>query len=229
MDTPEEQARVAREKQREGFTRIQLKIGGRDIEGDIEALHRVKEALQPGMRIAADANRGLNGRDTLFISHRCRDIPMVLEQPCRTMDEVINIHGRLCHPVYLDEVTEDVNAVVRAIGAGVADGFGMKLTRVGGISAVQTIRDICNARGLPHTTDDNWGGDIIAAACVHVGATVSPRLFEGAWIGEPYIDGHYDEENGPRIANGKIKIPTGPGLGIVPDLSKFGSPVLSFG
>ncbi|WP_280953219.1 enolase C-terminal domain-like protein [Rhizobium sp. L43] len=113
---------------------------------------------------------------------------MILEQPCSTLDEIANIKGQLCHPVYLDEVTEDVNIVVRAIADRLADGFGMKVTRVGGISAMRTVRDICEARNLPHTVDDNWGGDIIAAACVHVGATVAPRLFEGSWIASPYIE-----------------------------------------
>lgn len=61
------------------------------------------------------------------------------------------------------------------------------------------MRDICDARSLPHTCDDAWGGDIIAAACVHVGATVTPSRFEGSWIAAPYIDGHYDEENPVRI------------------------------
>lgn len=227
--SPEETARIAHEKQLEGYSRLQLKVGGRDIEEDIETLHRVKEALKPGMRLAADGNRSMTARDTLLISRRCQDVSMILEQPCRTYEEVASIHGRLCHPVYLDEVTEDVNAVIKSIADGVADGFGIKLTRVGGISAMQTVRDICRARGLPHTSDDNWGGDIIAAACVHVGATVEPRLFEGAWIAEPYIAAHLDEKNGPRIENGRIKIPEGPGLGVIPDKAKLGSAVQSFG
>ena len=37
---------------------------------------------------------------------------------------------------------------------------------------MRAVRDICEARALPHTCDDSWGGDIIAAECVHVGATV---------------------------------------------------------
>jgi L-alanine-DL-glutamate epimerase-like enolase superfamily enzyme len=227
--SPEEQARVAREKQLEGFTRLQFKIGGGDIEADVEMLHRVKEVLEPGTRIAADANRSMTARDTLFLSQRCRDISMVIEQPTSTLEEIVAIRDRLCHPVYLDEVTEDVNFVIRAVGEGVADGFGMKLTRMGGISAMQTVRDICRARNLPHTSDDNWGGDIIAAACVHVGATVEPRLFEGTWIAAPYIDGHYDDENSIFVENGRIRVPLGHGLGIVPDVSKFGAPIMTFG
>ncbi|AYF04091.1 mandelate racemase (plasmid) [Paracoccus yeei] len=227
--SPDEQARVAAERQREGYRRLQIKIGGREVEEDIETLRRVGEVLQPGTRLAADGNRGMTGRDTILLSQRCRDIPLILEQPCATLDEIATIRPHLCHPLYLDEVTEDVSTVARAIGERLADGFGMKITRIGGISAMLTVRDLCEARNLPHTVDDNWGGDIIAAACVHVGATVAPKLFEGAWIAEPYIAHHYDAERGPRVEGGRIRIPSGPGLGVTPDLSRFGAPVLSFG
>lgn len=227
--SPVEVAREVQERQLEGYDRIQIKIGGRNIEEDIETLHCVKEVIKPGIRIAADANRSLTSRDTLFLSQRCRDISVVLEQPCNTMEEIAAVRHQLCHPVYMDELAEDVNSVVRAISTGLVDGFGMKLTRVGGISALRTIRDICDARSLPHTCDDSWGGDIIAAACVHVGATVAPSRFEGSWIAAPYIDGNYDEENPIRIEGGRIKVPTGPGLGIVPNMAKLGSPIASFG
>ena len=43
------------------------------------------------------------------------------------------------------------------------------------------------------------GGDIIAAACAHIGATVDPRRFEGAWIAQPYLEGNYDSDNPVRI------------------------------
>ncbi|MFS8112645.1 mandelate racemase/muconate lactonizing enzyme family protein [Rhizobium jaguaris] len=227
--SPDEMAREARERQLEGYARIQLKIGGRDVEEDIETLHKVKEAIKPGIRIAADANRSLTSRDAMFLSQRCRDISMVMEQPCNTMEEIAAVRHQLCHPVYMDELAEDVNSVMRAVSGGLVDGFGLKLTRVGGISALRTVRDICDARSLPHTCDDAWGGDIIAAACVHVGATVAPSRFEGSWIAAPYIDGNYDPENPVLIEQGRIKVPTGPGLGIAPDRSKLGSPVLSFG
>jgi 4-hydroxyproline betaine 2-epimerase len=81
---------------------------------------------------------------------------------------------------------------------------------------------------MPHTCDDSWGGDIIAAACTHIGATVAPELLEGVWLAAPYIEGHYDPENGIRAEGGYIKRPQGPGLGVAPDASLFGAPVASF-
>ena len=109
------------------------------------------------------------------------------------------------------------------------DGFGFKVTRLGGLTQLRAARDICKANAMPHTCDDAWGGDIIAAACTHIGATVTPKLNEGVWIAQPYIEGHYDSENGIEIKDGHIALPTGPGLGINPDKEVFGEPFASFG
>jgi L-alanine-DL-glutamate epimerase-like enolase superfamily enzyme len=141
---------------------------------------------------------------------------------------VAALHGRGRHGVYLDENTENLNDVLRAISLGICDGFGLKVTRLGGLGALATARDLCEARSLPHTCDDTWGGDIIAAACVHVGATVAPRLLDGVWVAQPYLNFPYDSANPVRVDAGHIRLPTGAGLGVVPDNGVFGAPVASF-
>lgn len=118
--------------------------------------------------------------------------------------------------------------MIRAAGQGLCDGFGMKVTRIGGLQAMTAFRDICEARALPHTCDHAWGGDIIAAACTYIGATVQPRLNEGIWVAQSYITGNYNEKNGIRIVACHIDLPKGSGLGITPDEGIFGQTVASF-
>ncbi|ABA81457.1 mandelate racemase [Rhodobacter sphaeroides] len=226
---PDEIARIAAERADEGYPRMQVKIGGRPVEIDIETIRKVWERVGTRMRLAVDGNRGLTTRDALRLSRECPEIPFILEQPCNSIEEIAAIRGQLHHAVYLDETAEDVATVLRAVGQGVCDGFGMKVTRIGGLRPMAVFRDICEVRSMPHTCDDAWGGDIIAAACTHIGATVQPRLMEGVWLAQPYIEGHFDPENGLRIEGGHIRLPEGPGLGIVPDESLFGAPVASFG
>lgn len=226
---PDEIARIAAEKAQEGYPRLQVKIGGRDVAIDIEVVRKVWERVGGKLRLAVDGNRGLTTRDALRLSRECLDIPFILEQPCNTIEEIKSIRGQLHHAVYLDENTEDLVTVIRAVGEGICDGFGMKVTRIGGLHAMATFRDICEVRSMPHTCDDAWGGDLIAAACTHIGATVQPRLCEGVWLAQPYIEGNFDSENGVNIEGGHIRLPSGPGLGVVPDEAQFGSPVGSFG
>lgn len=213
LGEPDEVARLAKQKFDQGFRRLQLKIGGREIEKVIEVIRKVWETVGTKVRIVADTNRSLTTRDTIQMSLQCTDIPLVMEQPCNT----------------IEENAVSVNAVLAVISNKICDGFGLKVTRLGGLTTFATVRDVCEARSMPITCDDTFGGDIIAAACVHGGATVAPELLNGVWIATPYIAESYDSENGLNILNGKIELPTGPGLGVLPDEQKIGSRVASFG
>ncbi|CUH48971.1 mandelate racemase/muconate lactonizing enzyme family protein [Ruegeria atlantica] len=229
VGAPDDIAVLAREKLAEGYLRLQIKVGGRPVEIDIETIRKVWEAIGgSGMRLAVDGNRGWTTRDALRVSRECPDIPFVMEQPCDTIEDLQKIRSQVSHPIYMDENATNLNTVITAVGTGLVDGFGMKVTRIGGLQPMRAFRDLCEARNLPHTCDDSWGGDIIAAACTHFGATVRPDLLEGVWLAAPYIEGNYDAQNGIRIEGGHIQVPTGPGLGVVPDETRFGAPVASF-
>ena len=226
---PDEIADVAAERAAQGYPRLQIKIGNRPIEIDIDVVRSVWERVGTRMRLVVDGNRSLTTRDTLRLSRECHDVPFTLEQPCGTIEEIRSIRPQLHHAVYLDEAAVDLATVISAVGEGVCDGFSMKVTRLGGLRPMVAFREICEARSLPHTCDDSWGGDVIAAACTHLGATVQPRLNEGVWIAQPYIDHHYDPAGGISIVDGHLQLPAGPGLGVTPDHTAFGEPVASYG
>lgn len=229
VGAPDEIARIALEKWQEGYLRLQVKVGGRPIDIDIETIRKVWEKVgNTGMRLAVDANRGWKTADALRVSRECPDIPFVMEQPCNSVQDLQQVRPQVRHGIYMDESSIDLNTVISAVGTGLVDGFGMKVTRIGGLQNMRTFRDLCEARNLPHTCDDSWGGDIIAAACTHMGATVRPDLCEGVWLAAPYIEGNYDPENGIRIKGGHIDCPKGPGLGISPDEQLFGDPIAEF-
>ena len=225
---PEEITEIANEKVLEGYPRLQIKVGGRPIEIDIEVIRKVWEKVgKHNIKLAIDVNRSWTTRDTIRISNELSHIPFVLEQPCDTVYDLRKIRSQIHHPIFMDENSVDIPTVINAVGTELVDGFGMKITRIGGLQPMQLFRDICEARKIPHTCDDSWGGDIIAAACTHVGSTVQPTLMEGVWIAQPYIKGHYDESNPIKVSKGHISVPKGPGLGIIPDEQLFGKAVFS--
>jgi len=228
VGAPDEIAKLAVEKANEGYPRLQIKVGGRPVELDIETIRKVWEAIGcKGIKLAVDGNRGWTTRDAIRVSRECPEVPFIMEQPCNSTEELSALRGRVSHAVYMDESSIDLNTVVSAAGTGLVDGFGMKVTRIGGLQQMASFRDICEARNLPHTCDDSWGGDVIAAACTQIGSTVKPHLLEGVWLAAPYIEEHYDQKNGVSIVNGHINLPQGPGLGITPDDEQFGPPVYS--
>lgn len=226
IDTPENAAQKATDLQDAGITRIQLKAGGRPIHEDIASIHAVAAALRPGTDLAVDTNRGWSTVEALQVSNACAAVTMSMEQPCATEAELMAIKPSLCHPLVIDENTTDLRTVARHISSGLASGFGLKLTRLGGLTAMRGVRDLCMATRTPMSSDDAWGGDIIGAAGVALGATLDAHFSRGAWLAHPYHQTHYDPVNGPRVENGFATLPQGgPGLGLVLEEGQFGDPV----
>jgi 4-hydroxyproline betaine 2-epimerase len=211
-----------------GFRRLQLKVGGRPLDEDLAAIRAAAAEVPPEVQLVVDANRGWDGVATVTVSRQCRDLPLVIEQPVATLAELRRIRGRLVHPVLLDESTTDLETVLAIVDEGLCDGFGLKVTRLGGLTPMATVRDVCRVRGLPHTVDDTWGSDVIAAAQVQLAATVSPDLLAGVWLAAPYVDGHLDVGGGITADRGWIDVPAGPGLGVTPDPERLGPPIASW-
>ena len=227
--TPAECAAKASELMEAGFPRIQVKCGARSLQEDIAAVRAVAEVLPSGVPLMADANRGWTQREAINFSHATRDIALALEQPCDTLADHYAIQNKVCHPIFLDESADSVANIMDAISSGLAQGFGMKISRVGGLTPMSTVRDMAAARRIPHTVDDTWGGDILAASCVHMAASCLPTQHEGTWLSEPYTSQGYAMKSAP-ITNhdGWIDLPTGPGLGVEPDLEAWGDPLASY-
>ena len=229
IGTPDEAAAEAERLQAAGHTKLQLKAGGRRLTDDVAAAHAVAGAIRPGTDWFVDTNRGWTTDQAIRFSAACEGLDLAMEQPCATYAELEAIKPSLRHPLILDESAADLATIARAISTGLADGFGMKLTRIGGITAMRAVRDLCLATRTPTSFDDSWGGDIISAACNHVGSTMDPRYSRGAWTSAPYQEGHYDDVNGVRIVDGMVPIPSGgPGLGIEIPEGCFGEPIACY-
>ncbi|WP_029064390.1 enolase C-terminal domain-like protein [Labrenzia sp. DG1229] len=229
VGAPDDIARLAAQKRDEGYPRLQIKVGGRPVELDIETIRKVWETVSAsGMRLAIDGNRGWTTRDALRVSRECQDIPFVMEQPCNRIEDLEKIRPQVSHGIYMDESGVDLATAIQAAGRGLVDGFGMKVTRIGGLQQMAAFRDVCEAFNLPHTCDDSWGGDIIAAACTHIAATVKPSLLEGVWLAAPMIETPYTTSEGVKIREGHIRLPQGAGLGIEVNEALFGAPIASF-
>ena len=225
ITSPESAAEDAERLQLDGISRLQLKAGGRAVENDIEAIRAVSKVLKDGTVLDVDTNRGWKESEAIKVSTACSDISMSMEQPCATKEELYRLKSNISHPLIVDESATDIDTISEMVSYEIADGFGLKITRIGGLTPMKVIRDFCVETGTPMSSDDAWGGDIIGAAGVALGSTVPAHLNRGAWLANTYHQIHYDPVNGPRIENGVIKLPKGgPGLGLVIDEGVFDKP-----
>ena len=192
------------------------------------ARHVWEQIKGSGMRLALDANRGWTMRDAQFVSRGCAGIPLVIEQPCASLQELQALRPLLCHPLYMDESSEDLGIVTEAIGRRQADGFGMKLTRIGGLhpmrlSATSARPAACR---IPATMP---GAAIFWPPPAPMSAQLCGRTcWKASGSQRLTSTGIMTARPGSALRTAILPCRRDRGLGVMPDESLFGAPVASF-
>jgi cis-L-3-hydroxyproline dehydratase len=227
MGTPDEMADFTVRARASGIHRFQLKIGGPPLE-DAERVRAVVEATGNEDVIVADANGGWRLQDATLAVRMLEDLPRVrLEQPCPTIEECMVLRERTSMPFVLDEVITDVASLLRCQRAGVMDAVNLKISRVGGLAAARTIRELAETLGLRLTVEDTWGGDLTTAAVSQLAASTSTEAFYAASFMNDWTLEHLAGYQ-PTSKDGWGSVPAGPGLGVEVDESLLGQPLRSF-
>jgi L-alanine-DL-glutamate epimerase-like enolase superfamily enzyme len=207
----------------EGYRRFQLKVGGRP-DDDIERIRAVREILEPGDKLIADANTGWLMHEAMRVVNAVRDVDVYIEQPCPSYEQCLSIRRNTTLPFVLDEVIDSVDAILKGVADGAMDVVNIKISKFGGLTKAKQARDLCVSLGIAMTIEDSWGGDIITAAISHLAhSTPTDYLFTStdfnSYVTQSIADG------APHRVNGRMSASTEPGLGISPKFDVLGDPV----
>jgi L-alanine-DL-glutamate epimerase-like enolase superfamily enzyme len=151
------------------------------------------------------------------------EIDVYFEQPCATYEECREVCRTTGVPLILDECAVDVGVVLRAKEDGVLDGLNLKLARVGGISKMRLIRDLCVVLNVPMEIQDSSYSEIACAVVAHMGHSTPERCIRSVIY--PKGLGKTTVTNAPTIAGGRMIAPDLPGIGAVPVMGAIGEPV----
>ena len=223
---PDEMARIAKEAYATGIRQFQAKLGAdADWEADAERLIKVREAVGKGPLVYGDWNCGASKLQATRTGRAVRQLDVMLEQPCKTLEECAHVRSATGLPMKIDENAHDLATLARASQLGCLDAVALKLSKFGGLSAMRRARDLTVHLGAQICAECTWGSDIVTAASLHFAAS-TPR---GSLLNVCDLSSYV----GPRVApdcptrsNGRIAPPEGPGLGVTPDMSVLGDAVL---
>ena len=224
---PEEMARIAKEAQGDGITQFQAKLGAdRDWEKDVARLRLVREAVGPGPLVYGDWNCGASRLDATRVGRAVLDLDVMLEQPCRRLDDCAAVRAATGLPMKIDENAHDTESLLRAHELGCMDAVALKLSKFGGLSALRQARDLCGHLGAKMCIEDCWGSDIATAAALHLAAATSPDRVLNVCDLSGYVAPRL-APSAPTRQGGMIVPPEGPGLGLVIDTDRLGEPDMS--
>lgn len=213
MGSPGEMAEFAAYHQSTGIGVFQLKLGS-DPFADADRVAAVMEAAGRGVWVLADANGGYTVLQATAAARLLERYPQVLlEQPCKTLEECRAVRSCTTLPVVYDEVVTDIPSLLGAVYEGGAAAVNLKISRVGGLTAARALRDVAVAFGLQLVVEDTWGGDLVTAATAHLAASIPPaHLLAASFMNEWNVE--HCAGGVPRSQGGWGLLPHGVGLGV---------------
>ncbi len=219
---PDEMARMAREAFEQGMRQFQVKLGAdRDWQADVARLRRVREVVGDGSLVYGDWNCCADALTAIRVARAVAHLDIMLEQPCATLEECAQVRHTTGLPMKLDETVRDMVSIITCHQAGCMHAAALKLSKMGGLSAMRRCRDLCLALGTQMCIEDTWGSIITTAALLHLAASTPERGLMNTcdlsyYVG-PRLDAH-----APQRHNGRIAPPEGTGLGVKPDIDLLG-------
>jgi len=222
---PEEMAEDVLKYRAQGYRRFQLKVGGNPNE-DIARIRACRAVLEPEDILVADANTGWLPHEAMRVVNGVRDVDVYIEQPCSSLQECLAVRKNTTLPFVLDEVIRGVVPLVEAYNLGAMDVVNLKISRLGGLTKAKAARDLCQSLGIAMTLEDSWGGDVTTAAIAHFAGSTRAEHYFTATDFNSYVDIEVAPD-APRMVDGLLPVPSGPGLGITVDESTLGAAIVS--
>lgn len=196
----------------EGYRRIKLKI---EPGHDVESVRAVRERF-PEILLQVDANTAYTLADAAQLA-KLDDLDLLLiEQPLPEDD--VRGHAELARlvrtPICLDESIVSAHSAVDAIELGACSIVNIKAGRVGGYLEARRVHDVCAERGIPV-----WCGGMLETGLGRAANVALAALPNFTLPGDTSGSGRYYAQDITEpfvLRDGRLAVPTGPGLGVTP-------------
>ncbi len=222
--TAEETREVMERYRRRGYVAHSVKIGG-NVERDIARIRDVESIRKPGETVLYDVNRGWTRQQALRVMSSCEDLNVMFEQPGETLDDIAAIANKHASPVSVDESLVTLQDATRIARDGIAEIFGIKLNRVGGMTKAARMRDIALGHGIDMFVMATGGSVLADTEALHLAATVPDDNCLAVWACQDMLTVDIAGGRGPRNTDGHLHLPEAAGLGVHPDEEALGDPV----
>lgn len=206
------QARAAIER---GFRALKIKIGGPDLDADLDIISKIRAAIGPTVALRLDANQGWDvPRARIALRALESAKPQFVEQPVARGDRrglrELRTSSRV--PLMADESCFDAADAIELVRLEAADYWNIKLMKAGGIRAALRALRVAEAAQVRCMVGCMLESKIAITAAAAVAAASSAVAFCD-------LDGftfHSIDpcEGGVRPAGGLLHLSEDPGLGV---------------
>jgi len=208
----------------DGYQRIKLKI---EPGFDVEPVRAVRDRFGPEVLLQVDANAGYEMGDWRTLAALDEHDLLLVEQPFPEDD--LGSHAALAErietPVCLDESITSAARALEAIEMGACSIVNIKAGRVGGFLEARRIHDVCRAARVPV-----WCGGMLETGIGRAANLALASLPGFTLPGDISASSRYfatDLTDPFELDGSTLAVPTGPGIGVTPDLDRLAACTVS--
>jgi O-succinylbenzoate synthase len=202
----------------QGYPRVKLKI---EPGWDLEPVRAVRQQHGDSLDLQVDANAAYTLADARHLAKLDAFDLVLIEQPLAAGD--LYRHAQLAQclqtPICLDESIKSATDAVDAIAMGACSIINIKPGRVGGYLEARRIHDVCLANDVPA-----WCGGMLESG-IGRAANLALAAMPGCTLpGDVSASDRYWVEDITTpfvLEDGHVRVPTGPGIGVIPDVERL--------
>jgi muconate cycloisomerase len=204
----------------DGIRLFKMKTGFAGHAADLKRMERFRKEVPGDAELRIDYNQGM---ETYGAIRQLRDVeafkPTFIEQPVpgHHRAALAEITRALDTPVLADESVFTPTDALQVAAGRVADLVSVKIMKHGGMLASRKISAICEAAGIAC-----YGGDMFETGIAHLAGTHMIAATPNVSLGCEFYQAKYFLERDLLaapfpIVNGRVIVPTTPGLGVAID------------
>ncbi len=215
--SPEEMADDARTAVTAGFHAIKLKVG-RALKDDLAGAKAVSDAMNSAVPLRLDANTAWRTiPEAVAAIDAFASIARIawVEQPLGrdNLDGLRLLRQRCSVPIMVDESLQNLRDAYDVVRADSADVFNVYVSEAGGLIAAKGIFEFAHTLDIPCIIGSQAELGIGTAAAAHLGVAVTDLPYACETFGTLRYQQDIVSPT-PRIENGFLYPPAGPGLGV---------------
>ncbi len=202
-----------------GFTALKLKGGVLEPDGEIETMHKLREAF-PLHPLRIDPNGGWSVSTAKRMARELEGVLEYMEDPVLGVEQMAEVAAATPIPLATNMIVLEFDQIAEAVRRNAVQVILADHHYWGGLRATTHLARVCSTFGLGLSMHSNSHLGITLAAMLHV-AAATPNLTYACdthypWTGVDVIAGDLF-----RFQAGSLKVPDKPGLGVELDRDKL--------
>jgi glucarate dehydratase len=205
-------------RDRYGFSAIKLK-GSSDARRDLEYLKAIRQRL-PDVGLRVDPNGAWPVADSILVGRELLPLDLeYLEDPCTGLEGMARVRQSVAIPLCTNMCVVRLEEFAPAVRLGAIDVIHGDVYKWGGVIAVKRLAALCDAFGLGMNLHS--GGELGLATACHLQLVAATPEICYAIDTVYYLMADDIIEQPFRIENGRMAVPSAPGLGVSVDMDKL--------